>query len=38
VVTRYDKLAAGYEATIHIAAIGEWLRPDGSVRGIDRIS
>jgi transposase len=29
VVTRYDKLAAGYAATIHIAAIGEWLRPDG---------
>jgi transposase len=27
VATRYDKLAVRYEATIHIAAIGEWLRP-----------
>ncbi|MGP0026293.1 MAG: hypothetical protein ACLPKE_23495 [Streptosporangiaceae bacterium] len=24
---RYDKLAVRYEATLHIAAIGEWLRP-----------
>ena len=29
VATRYDKLAVRYEATIHIAAINEWLRPDG---------
>jgi transposase len=28
VATRYDKLAVRYEATIHIAAINEWLRPD----------
>jgi transposase len=27
VATRYDKLATRYEATLHIAAIGEWLRP-----------
>jgi transposase len=27
VATRYDKLAARYEATLHAAAIGEWLRP-----------
>lgn len=27
VATRYDKLAVRYEATIHIAAIDEWLRP-----------
>jgi transposase len=26
VATRYDKLAARYEATVHIA-INEWLRP-----------
>lgn len=25
VATRYDKLAVRYEATVHIAAIGEWL-------------
>jgi transposase len=25
VATRYDKLAARYEATVHIAAINEWL-------------
>ena len=25
VVTRYDKLAVRYEATVHIAAINEWL-------------
>nr|WP_301323554.1 transposase [Actinomadura rupiterrae] len=25
VATRYDKLAARYEATIHIAAINDWL-------------
>ena len=28
VATRYDKLAVRYHATIHIAAINEWLRPD----------
>lgn len=28
VATRYDKLAVRYEATIHIAAINEWLRHD----------
>ncbi|HEV2241672.1 MAG TPA: transposase, partial [Streptosporangiaceae bacterium] len=28
VATRFDKLAVRFEATIHIAAIGEWLRPD----------
>ena len=27
VATRYDKLAVRYEATLHIAIIGEWLRP-----------
>jgi hypothetical protein len=27
VATRYGKLAVRYEATLHIAAIGEWLRP-----------
>jgi len=27
VATRHDKLAVRYEATVHIAAIGEWLRP-----------
>ncbi len=27
VATRYDKLAVRYEATIHIAAISEWLPP-----------
>ena len=27
VATRYDKLAVRYEATLHIASIGEWLRP-----------
>ena len=26
--TRYDKLAVRYQATIHVAAINEWLRPD----------
>ena len=25
--TRYDKLAVRYQATVHIAAINEWLRP-----------
>jgi transposase len=30
VATRYDKLAVRYEATIHIAAINEWLRSDFS--------
>lgn len=28
VATRYDKLAVRYHATIHIAAINEWLLPD----------
>jgi transposase len=28
VATRFDKLAVRYEATVHIAAINEWLRPD----------
>jgi transposase len=28
VATRFDKLAVRYEATIHIAAISEWLRHD----------
>ncbi len=28
VATRYDKLAVRYEATVHVAAINEWLRPD----------
>jgi transposase len=28
VATRFDKLAVRYEATIHIAAISEWLRQD----------
>jgi transposase len=27
VATRYDELAVRYEATFHIAAIGEWLGP-----------
>ena len=27
VATRYDKLAIRYEATVHIAAINEWLLP-----------
>jgi len=27
VATGYDKLAVRYEATVHIAAISEWLRP-----------
>ena len=27
VATRHDKLAVRYEATVHIAAISEWLRP-----------
>ena len=27
VATRHDKLAVRYEATLHVAAIGEWLRP-----------
>lgn len=26
VATRYDKLAVRYQATIHVAAINEWLR------------
>jgi len=28
VATRYDKLAVRYEATVHIAAINEWLLPN----------
>ena len=28
VATRYDKLAVRYQATVHIAAINEWRRPD----------
>jgi len=28
VATRYDKLAVRYQATLHIAAINEWLLPD----------
>jgi transposase len=28
VATRFDKLAVRYEATVHIAAINEWLRPN----------
>jgi transposase len=28
VATRYDKLAVRYEATVHIAAINEWLHHD----------
>ena len=28
VATRYDKLAVRYEATLHVAAINEWLRHD----------
>jgi transposase len=28
VATRYDKLAVRYEATVHVAAINEWLLPD----------
>jgi transposase len=27
VATRYDKLAVRYQATVHVAAISEWLRP-----------
>jgi hypothetical protein len=27
VATRYDKLTVRYEATVHIAAINEWLLP-----------
>ena len=32
VATRYDKLAVRYEATVHIAAINEWLLPDYETR------
>src|SRR5262249_50713711 len=28
VATRYDKLAVRYQATLHVAAINEWLPPD----------
>jgi transposase len=34
--TRYDKLAVRYEATLHIAAIGEWLRPLTSKQAVSR--
>jgi transposase len=27
VATRFDRLAVRYEATVHIAAIKQWLRP-----------
>jgi len=27
VASRYDKLGVGYEATLNVAIIGEWLRP-----------
>ena len=27
IATRYDKLAVRYQATLHIAVIGEWIRP-----------
>jgi transposase len=27
VATRYDKLAVRYDATVHIAATSDWLRP-----------
>lgn len=27
VAVRYDELAVRYEAALHVAAIGEWLRP-----------
>ena len=27
VPTRYDKLAVRYDATVHIAATSDWLRP-----------
>jgi transposase len=27
VATRYDKITVRYEATVHVAAINEWLRP-----------
>jgi transposase len=30
VATRYDKLAVRYQATVHVAVIGEWLRPASS--------
>jgi transposase len=30
VATRYDKLAVRYQATVHVAAISEWLRPASS--------
>ncbi len=32
VATRYDKLAVRYEATLHVAAINEWLRPGFQTR------
>lgn len=32
VATRYDKLAVRYEATVHIAAINEWLLPTYETR------
>jgi transposase len=30
--TRFDKLAVRYEATVHIAAINEWLQPNFDTR------
>ena len=35
VATRYDKLAVRYEATVHIAAINEWLLPTYETRPAD---
>ena len=32
VATRYDKLAVRYEATVHVAAINEWLLPTYETR------
>jgi hypothetical protein len=32
VATRYDKLAVRYQATVHIAAINEWLLPTYETR------
>jgi hypothetical protein len=34
VATRYDKLAVRYEATVHIAAINEWLNCIGYVLAV----
>lgn len=32
VATRYDKLAVRHQATVHVAAISEWLRPASPAR------